>query len=170
MMDLGGGPGTICLSFVAEHKTMKGVVLDQKEVASEARKIISEYGFEDRVTAQAGDYIKDDDLGKGFDFVWSSATLNLAKGHLVQVFRKIYNALSPGGIFASYHPAIWGNGQDDWEMVVSFAPYQMLGIDMQLYEDEIPDAMIKAGFHTVKSKNVRNFFGNQRLDIARKPK
>lgn len=109
----------------------------------------------------------DSSLGEGYDFVWSSATLNFAKGRLTEVFRKIYAAMIPGGVFASYHPSI-SSYYKPQEMVVQNAPLAVLGINMQFYGDEIPNAMLEAGFHTVQSKYISTCFGEQRLDIARK--
>lgn len=170
MMDLGGGPGAYCMVFVSEHPDMEGVVFDQPGVAAEAAEIISEYGLQERIKTQPGNYMTDDKFGEGYDFVWSSATLNFAKGQLTPLFKKIYKALSPGGVFASFHPVICGSGEESWEMVVGFAPHAMLGVDMQFYDDEISNAMLAAGFQTVQSKDIRTFHGIQRLDVARKSK
>ena len=170
MMDLGGGPGSYCLVFVSEHPHLEGVIFDQKAVAAEADKIIGEYGLETRIKAQAGDYLNDDQLGSGYDFIWSCATLNFAKGQLVPLFTKIHQALNPGGIFASYHPSITGSGEDSWEMVVGMAPHAMLGIDLQFYDSEVAHAMLEAGFQSVESKDVKAIHGPQRLDLARKAK
>ena len=170
MMDLGGGPGAHCMVFVSQHPRMRGVVFDQKAVAAEARKIISEHGMDERITAQAGDYIEDSDLGVGYDFIWSCATLNFAKGRLAPVFAKIREALNPGGVFASFHPAVSRSGREAWQMVVGFAPYAMLGMDMQFYDDEIAQAMLAAGFQSVQSKDIASVHGLQRLDLARKAK
>jgi SAM-dependent methyltransferase len=170
MMDLGGGPGAYCLVFVSGHPQMQGVVFDQKAVAAETKKIIAEYGLEDRVTAQAGDYLNDAQLGRGYDFIWSCATLNFAKGRLVPLFAKIHQALNPGGVFASYHPSISGSGEEEWEMVVGMAPHAMLEMDLQFYDDEVAQAMLEAGFQSVQSKEIKGIHGFQRLDLARKAK
>ena len=106
---------------------MKGVVFDQKAVTVEAEKVVAEYGLIDRIQVQAGDYVNDGRLGQGYDFIWSCATLNFAKGRLVPLFEKIRQALNPGGVFASYHPDISGSGEENWEMVVGMAPWAMLG-------------------------------------------
>lgn len=168
MMDLGGGPGAYCMVFVSEHSHMRGVVFDQKTVAVEAQKIINEYGMGERVSVQAGDYIKDADLGSGYGFIWSCATLNFAKGQLEPLFTKIRRALEPGGVFASFHPSVSRTDREAWQMVVGFAPYAMLGMDMQFYGDEIAQAMLAAGFQSVQSKEIETVHGLQRLDLARK--
>lgn len=170
MMDMGGGPGSYCMVFVSEHPHMKGVVFDQKGVVSESAKIINEYGLQDRISTQGGNYITDAKLGEDYDFIWSCATLNFAKGCLADVFCKVYDALNPGGVFVSYHPSVSESGIESPEMVVSMAIYAMLGMDMQFYGDEISNAMIDAGFKTVQSKDIITCYGRQRLDIARKAK
>jgi SAM-dependent methyltransferase len=168
MMDLGGGPGAYCMVYVSEHPAMRGVIFDQEAVTAEAEKIVAEFGMQDRIATRAGNYLEDADLGSGYDFIWTCATLNFAKGKLEPLFRKIRRALNPGGVFASYHPGIRGDGRKDWEMVVGFAPHALIGMDMQFKEDEIAQAMLGAGFQSVHSKQVRCIHGEQRLDLARK--
>ena len=170
MMDLGGGPGSYCMVFVSSHPTMQGVVFDQKAVVNEADQIVAEFGLQDRITTWAGDYINDPELGSGYDFVWTSSTLNFAKGRLVPLFEKIHKALKPGGVFASHHPSICGDGTEYWQMVAGFAPYDMIGTDMNFYDNEVADAMLAAGFQSVQSKDINAIHGIQRLDLARKAK
>ena len=170
MMDLGGGPGAYCMVFVSEHPHMRGVVFDQPGVAAEADKIAAGFGLGDRVTAQGGNYLNDAELGGGYDFIWSCATLFFAKDQLTTLFEKIHRALNPGGVFASYHPSLGGDGRESWEMVVGYAPHAMLGLDMRFYGDDIARAMLEAGFQSVQSKELRSIHGMQRLDLGRKAK
>ena len=102
--------------------------------------------------------------------IWSCATLNFAKGRLTPLFEKLHQALNPGGILASFHPIISGGYdlREKWEMVVGMSPYAMVGLDMQLRDEEPVRAMLAAGFQAVQSKDVRSIHGFQRLDLGRK--
>jgi len=98
MLDLGGGAGINCIAMVGRHPSMKGVMFDRKPSTEVALEFIREYGLEDRIDVLPGDY-NTDDIGTGYDFIWSSYTLNFAQENLLPVIQKIYDALKPSGVF-----------------------------------------------------------------------
>jgi hypothetical protein len=74
MIDLGGNAGILTVALVSRHPTLKGTVLDQPSVVEITKKIISEYGLQDRIDVIGADFSKDD-IGKDYDLVWTSDTL-----------------------------------------------------------------------------------------------
>ncbi|MEA5085128.1 MAG: methyltransferase [Lachnospiraceae bacterium] len=98
MLDLGGGPGLICLEIVKHHPELKAVIFDTAEVGRVAEESIKEYNLENRVEVMTGDYLKDS-IGEGYDFILAIGTLNFAKHNLDLAVKKIYDALNPHGVF-----------------------------------------------------------------------
>ncbi|MEA1961507.1 MAG: methyltransferase [Bacillota bacterium] len=87
MLDLGGGPGLIGISIIAEHPTMKGVIFDQPAVVKVSESFIRQYEMDDRMEVIGGDYINDS-IGESYDFVLASATLNFAKDNIDLMMKK----------------------------------------------------------------------------------
>jgi len=167
MLDLGGGGGIYTVALVARHPTLKAVVFDQPAVVEPTKKIISEYELQDRISFLAGNMIKDD-FGKDYDLVWTSQTLNLVADKLESVFERVYKSMNPGGVCVSQHAVV--NRDKIWPRNAAwmFHSVAFAGQEMTLYETDISDAMLKVGFRSVESRYVDDYWGMDRLDIARK--
>jgi hypothetical protein len=77
MLDLGGGPGLIGIAIVGAHPGMKGVIFDRPAI-----------------------------IGEGYDLIWASSALSLAKDDMDSLTKKIYDALNPGGVFLVLHEGL----------------------------------------------------------------
>ena len=167
MLDLGGNAGVFTVALVSRHPTLKGTVLDQPQVVEITKKIIQEYGLQDRIDTLGADFTKDG-FGNDYDLVWTSDCLNLAADKLESIFDKVYKSMNPGGICISQHSVvnedrIWPPGGAWWSHI-----YAIAGQDMTLYETAISDAMLNAGFKSVESRYVKDLWSVDRVDIARK--
>lgn len=167
MLDLAGNAGVFAAALVTRNPLLTAVVLDQPPVVEVAKKIIKEYGLEDRIKTLGADFTKDD-FGSSYDLVWMSYCLNLAADHLESIFGKVYESMNPGGMCVSQHPVVneagtWPPGAAWWAHI-----YAMAGQDMTLPERAISDAMLGAGFGSVESRYVEDCMGVDRVDIARK--
>lgn len=167
MLDLGGGPGMFGIAMVSSHPAMTGVVYDREPVAAVADRFIREYGMADRIRAMAGDYNRDP-IGQGYDFIWSSATLNFARDNLDAVMEKIFQALNPGGIFANLSEGMTHEGTRPGFYVLCTLMWAMAGGILPFERGEIAGAMTKAGFRSVESNTLETGWGPMDLDIARK--
>lgn len=78
MLDLGGGPGLYCIAMVAEHPSMQAVIFNRPAVVKVTEEFTAEYEMTHRVTNMGGDYVNDS-IGKGYDLIWASATLNFVR-------------------------------------------------------------------------------------------
>lgn len=145
---------------------MKGTVFDFPDVANKARDYIRDYGMEDRITTLGGDYTRDD-FGIGYDLIWASGTLNFSKDSLEQVMAKIYNALSPGGIFISLHDILIPDGTGPGVSVRRFLPMVLAGTDFYLEAGRFANTMARAGLQPVDSRSIETPFGPMQLDISR---
>ena len=168
MLDLGGGPGIFGIAMVAKHPSMRGVIYDRKPSTEVAKKFIAEYQMEDRMEVLAGDY-NQDSIGSGYDFIWASSTLNFAQPNLEQVIAKIYDALNPGGVFASLSEGLTHEGTQPPFFVLGTMAWSMHNQPLRAFDQgEIAAAMIRNGFKSVRSRSVDTAWSQMDLDLARK--
>lgn len=167
MLDLGGGHGIFTLYFVQAHPSMTGVVFDRPAITRATREFIEAYGMGERVGIAAGNYLTDD-LGSGYDLIWASSTLNFARQELDSLLTKIYAALRPAGYFAAFQDGLTHEHTKP-DVALGFLPGALQsGADFGFDQGEIAQAMLKAGFRSVRSRSLDTPMGTMDLDIARK--
>ena len=167
MLDLSGGAGFICLCIVDSHTSMKGVSFDQPAVVEVAKESIKEYDMESRMEVMGGNYITDS-IGEGYDLIFSSLALNFAKYNLDSLFKKIYDALNPGGVFIALQDGLTNERTKPTEIVLSFLCATLMGQDINFEKGEIADSMIRVGFKSVHSRTINYIGYTTNMDIARK--
>ena len=166
MLDLGCGPGVMCMAVVARHPSMTGVLCDLPPVMEVAREEIAAAGMEDRMTAIPGDY-NEVDFGSGYDLVWASHTLYYARD-LAALAARIHDALNPGGVFASFHEGL--DGERTWPegAVLSRLSLALEGQDVSFERGEIASHLPGAGFAWVETRMLDTPVGPIELVLARK--
>lgn len=169
MLDLGGGPGLVGIALVAAHPEMKGVIFDKPAIVKVAETFIKEYEMEDRMEVLGGDYRRDP-IGKEYDLIWASVTLNFVKDNMASVLKKIYDALNPGGVFISFHDGLTHERTRPEIMVLAWLSMALMGQDMGLDQGFIADSMLRVGFKSVRSRTLDTPMGPMDLDIGRKAK
>ncbi|PTN35586.1 methyltransferase [Desulfonatronum sp. SC1] len=167
MLDLGGGHGMFALYFTAAHPSMTGVVFDRPAVVAAAEEFIREYAAQDRLSVQAGDYLHDD-IGTGYDLVWACSTLNFARHDLDTLIGKVFAALNPGGVFASFQDGLTHERTRPDIMLGHLGEAMRLGRDVFFSQGEIAASMLRCGFRHVHSRTVETPMGPMDLDVARK--
>jgi predicted O-methyltransferase YrrM len=97
LLDVGGATGTYTIAFLEAEPRMRATLFDLPPVIEMARERVSAAGMLDRVTLVAGDYRKDP-LPAGHDLAFVSAIIHQnSPAENVMMFRKIFNAIGPGG-------------------------------------------------------------------------
>jgi predicted O-methyltransferase YrrM len=167
MLDLGGGPGVIGMAIVAAHPEMEGVIFDQPAVVRVAESVIKEQEMENRMTVIGGDYMQDS-IGKEYDLIWASATLNFAKDNMDSIMKKIYDALNPGGVFVSLSDGLTHEGTKPKDMALGMVSTALMGFDMGLTQGFIAESMLRVGFRSVRSQTINVIVGPWELDIGKK--
>jgi SAM-dependent methyltransferase len=167
MLDIGGGIGIYTISVVSNHPDMKGVVFEQPPVAAVAREFIREYDAEDRIAVMEGNYITDD-IGDSYDLIFASATLNFYKDRFNDIFRKVYDALNPGGVFITHQDGIKNERTKPIYHISEFLSYELYGRDFAIEQGLIADSMLQSGFKSVRSFTKQSDFGDMDIDIGRK--
>ena len=97
LLDVGGGPGTYAVAFVRAVPGLRATLLDLPEVVEIARENVAAAGLLDRFDLVAGDLLSDAFPG-GHDLAFVSAIVHmLGPDENVTLFRKVHDALVPGG-------------------------------------------------------------------------
>lgn len=99
LLDLGGGPATYALSFLGKYPEARATLFDRAEVVEIAREEVERAGLAERMSYRTGD-MTTNDLGEGYDVVLLSNIIHsFGPEENLDVFRRCYKALAPGGLF-----------------------------------------------------------------------
>lgn len=173
ILDIGAGPGIIGIAVTAAHPSLKCVVFDQPAVCKVADEVVCEYGMEDRVTVERGDYMKDD-IGIDFDFVMANFTLNFYRDCLDKIMSKVHASLKPGGVFMVTSDGLSWDGTGPAGSVISWLPTMLQGNDMSFRTGQIARAMQETGFVSTEQKTLTDIelesHGPVEMTIGRKGK
>jgi tRNA (cmo5U34)-methyltransferase len=100
-LDLGAGTGALAEGVLRKYPLAEMTVFDLADGMMEAaRARLSKYAG--RAVFCKGDFARDD-LGSGYDLILAGLSVHhLEDGHKRDLYRRIYHALRPGGIFLSH--------------------------------------------------------------------
>jgi len=166
MLDLGCGPGIMCMEVVSNHPTMEGFLCDMPPLIEVAQEEIASAGLESRMNTIAGDY-NEVDFGQDYDLIWTSQTLYFVKD-FNSMFSRIHDALNPGGLFISLHEGLTCERTQPSDMVLSRLSLALEGQDVSFEQGEIASYLHEAGFSTIEIRIMTLPFGPSELIIARK--
>lgn len=154
ILDLGCASGILGLEIVKSHPNMEGVLFDFPDVMEITSTHIKEYSLENRVSILSGN-IQNDYIGEGYDLIWCSNVFYFLEDKK-SVFRKIFEALKPGGILISAHVEV---GDDFEEYGDSF--FYFLGLNLQgrniLSPMELSNSFENIGFRYINSYTSYEF-------------
>jgi SAM-dependent methyltransferase len=99
LLDLGGGPGTYAMAFLAQNPRLRATVCDREAALSVAKEIAGTHRAGRRLSYLALDFSKDPIAGT-YDVIWYSNVLHIYSPEDNQaIFRRARAALAPGGRF-----------------------------------------------------------------------
>lgn len=97
LLDIGGGSGTYTVAFLRRYPGLQAVLFDLPDVIPLAAARLQLEGLSDRASLVAGDFYRDE-LPEGCDLALLSAIIHQnGPEQNVELYRKIYRALRPGG-------------------------------------------------------------------------
>jgi len=97
LLDLGGGPGTYALAFLAANPALRATVADRPAALKVARTIAKTHPAKARLSFAPLDFLSDPLPGR-YDVVWLSNIIHIyAPAQNVGLFRTIRKALTPAG-------------------------------------------------------------------------
>jgi predicted O-methyltransferase YrrM len=153
MLDLGGGPGINAMAVVETHDQLVATVFDRPDVIKFTGRYIREYGFDERVTVVAGDYLKDS-IGSGYDFIMITDSLYYTDPEIDSVLNKCCAALNPGGFLVGIHAVLTHARTQPAFMVLGMLP------DALSEQGVLPDkgflerALSRCGFENISSRMI----------------
>lgn len=168
LLDIGGASGTYTIAFLQENSAMTAVIFDSENVIPMARERLAKEGIEARVDLVGGNFYKDE-LPKGCDLAFLSAIIhqNSPEENLA-LFRKIHNALEPGGTLL-IRDHIMDESRTNPSAGAMFAVNMLVntrGGDTYTFQ-EVKEGLEGAGFADVKQS--RHGMGMDCLVEGRKP-
>ena len=105
LMDLGGGSGVIASALAGRYPELEVLIVDIANVCKAGHELAVQNRLEKRLTFQAADFVKEA-LPSGFDMVLE-CDVNIYGDDL---FRKVFDALVPGGRFVIVDQLAPGDG------------------------------------------------------------
>lgn len=97
LLDLGGGPGTYAMAFLARNPQLRATVCDRPAALEVAKEIAATHKAAARLSYLPLDLLKEDIVGT-FDVIWYSNVLHIySPKENRDVFRRAKAALAPGG-------------------------------------------------------------------------
>ena len=166
MLDLGCGPGVMCMRVVSRHHSLKGALCDQPPILRVAREEIARENLESRISTIPGDY-NEVEFGTGYDLILASHSLYFVKD-FDQMFSRIHSALNPGGVFVSLHEGLSCENTQPPELILSRLSLALRGQGFAFRKGQIASHLSNAGFATVESRSVMLLVGPTEMVIARK--
>ncbi|MCI7342939.1 MAG: methyltransferase domain-containing protein [Fusobacterium necrophorum] len=167
LLDLGCGAGMYSLSFAKEHPNIQLSLYDMPVMETMIHHSIDLSDMKERTKLITGDFTKDD-IGSGYDVIFSSSSIYAAKHCLDDFMEKIYNALNSNGIFICIADGIEEDYSKPWDMVVSWFIYRMKDMHMEVGKDMVKDSAIKAGFVSLEKISLISSGGHLDIDILQK--
>lgn len=99
-LDIGSGPGTYTMALLEAVPEAKATLFDLPIGLNIAKRRLTEHGYASRAEFVEGDFYRDP-LPGGADFAWVSAIIHQHGNEESRtLYRKIYEALVPGGVIA----------------------------------------------------------------------
>ncbi|PKN76318.1 MAG: hypothetical protein CVU52_05285 [Deltaproteobacteria bacterium HGW-Deltaproteobacteria-10] len=147
MLDAAGGVGTMACHFAKEHKNLNITMFNLPNSAYLARENIVANGLVERVFVEEINFLSDQPLPDGFDIVlWSRVLCDWSSEVVLDLLKKTYHSLLPGGEIIICEPLIEGN--EDfiiaWEFRYIFS--DDFGVACYKTRDEYEFLLKDAGF------------------------
>lgn len=104
VLDLGGGSGALLIAVAESYKKCEGVLFEQKDVASIARRFIADSPAKKRIAIMEGDFLLDG-IGDDYALIIASGIFPFALEMIEPFVKKISDALQEGGLLLVYDTA-----------------------------------------------------------------
>lgn len=153
MLDLGGGPAINAMAVAQKNPQLRVTVFDRPSIAPLARGYIKAYGFDDRITAMGGDYLKDS-LGEGYDLIMITDSLYYADQEIDPVLQKCHESLNPGGRLVAIHAVLVDERTRPAHLVLDLLTETMSGQAHLPEKGFLVSALGRCGFSDITSQMV----------------
>ena len=97
LLDLGGGPGTYALAFLAKNPQLHAMLVDRSPALDVAKEIAQPLRHGKRLSFHPSDFFKETIPGK-YDVIWLSNVIHIySASENTSLLRKLRSKLNPGG-------------------------------------------------------------------------
>ena len=97
LLDLGGGPGTYALEFLAKNSKLQATVMDRRAALDVAKEIAGSRQHGKRLSYLEGDFFKEKIKGL-YDIIWVSNVIHIYSPlENMKLFKKLFSHLHPKG-------------------------------------------------------------------------
>jgi cyclopropane fatty-acyl-phospholipid synthase-like methyltransferase len=156
LLDIGGGPGAYTAAYCRRYPDLKAVIFDLPQAVNVGREIVGKY-YQDvgaRIKFIQGDLVKDS-FGAGYDVVFLFNVIHhFSHDENRQTFRKIYEALNPGGTFVILDQLKKSTRADSYLAVLTQLMFLMTSRSESHRLDDVRDWLKEIGFANVRTKDL----------------
>ena len=146
LLDVAGGSGIYACALVARHAHMRATILEKPPVDRLANQLLTQRGFAQKVSVQAGDMFKDPFPGGCDVHLFSNVLHDWDEPQVVQLLAKSFASLEPGGMIA-IHDAHINAAKTGPLPVAAYSALLMTITEGKCYsEQEMAGLLTNAGF------------------------
>lgn len=155
-LDMGAGSGIMSIEIVRNFPNASAVVFDQPRVIELTKEIIKEYGVEDRIKTQVGNFITDSFQGQ-YDLIIASGVLDFA-GDLDVILSKLEKSLAENGYIYIVTHGINNEFTAPKSCILGWLSSHLNGLNILKSDPHIRQSIVNAGFEIVyEAKNRHNY-------------
>lgn len=154
--DMGAGSGIMSIEIVRNFPNASAVVFDQPRVVELTKEIIKEYGVENRIKTQGGNFNIDTFHGQ-YDLIIASGVMDFV-GDIDDMLSKLKKSLTENGyIYISTH-GINDEFTAPKSYILGWLSSHLNGLDILKSDSHIRRSIEKAGFEIIYGeKNSHNY-------------
>ena len=167
ILDLGCGAGMLGIAIVQDAPERTGVLFDQPPMEPLMHETVALHGMGDKLSVMAGDFMKDD-IGTGYDLILCSSIMLFAIMGGPAFFKKLYDALGPGGVALCLNEGIEPDRSGPWDMVLGYLTYNLQGMPMGVVKGQVAEAAKAGGFENIENRTLLLSTGTHDVNILRK--
>lgn len=153
MLDLGGGPGEVAVTFCRIFPELKATIFDLPEMFEYADANIKKNNLAQKICIKSGDCLVDS-IGQNYDVAVVSNLLHFFnKPEIKELLVRVKGALNPGGIVV-VHDFFVEEEQNSMISSISSLDWLTMGVVFNYSLDEMVSILKDAGFSSVSSKKL----------------
>lgn len=149
-LDLAAGPGIYALALVERHPGIRATVFDLPAVAAQAKEVAERFGMRDKLHFASGNMMQGEPNGT-YDIIFASDCLCMARTDLPGLLKNLREKLAPGGALVLRSTEVTRDEHSPRVNTLLEFGAALTGFgDYMFSPDEIPTALCKAGFSSIR--------------------
>ncbi len=166
VLDLGCGAGCFGIAIVQDAPERKGVLFDLPSMQKLIEETVKISEMQENITVKTGDFLKDE-IGSDYDLILCSSIMFLGLAEDAGFFKKLKDALNPGGLVLCLNEGIEPDYSGPWDMILGYMAFNLQGMPMGVIKGQIADTAKTAGFNSIENRGVLLSTGTYDINILR---